>query len=636
MSYLDFSRIYFRGTFYASAATLNNTPTNYINNATEISMENDWGWNPNGDNQLYFRGGQVCGVVDEQGTLLESGSSNDPLLTAEINTQGPYSRMSQYPGVPTSSPKLVDFDPDQQFRTGLYGLWLGLVIPGETIGQDAGFYAPVIPCNLRDLGLRANPPIEAFKTWNAGGVFLARIEASALNWLSGTVNSPLLDHFRETYANGISLKMVFDLYRNENPNGDVLHDYQRYGRLLGVLGPADDEDFQQAVTCRRLFTNPMCPQVDPDPQGGGEVEPIPWLPGYASTQDHPTNEGEQVLTLDLSGSIPYQSSTDDYGKLADAAHLEYGYFKEDNWVPFKNQPVQLVDHEVRFEQEWKYFYYLKNNGVFDIWLTKEESDAIRDRPIGVKSLKKENAFSFPLRESNDGIYIETDQPGVRVQQGDEAHSLVMVSQFGEPVRNQPVPLELKAYKVKWVEAQGPKGPVWEWHLDEDSDIEVQLSDTDGKGAATLTMTPKAQVMELSAARHWLDSRINYVLIQNRFEYCESNLHHAMSGPSPSVPMTGLEFATALVWRDFQAPENPTWEDVGPILGRMSRLYPGMSSKMDLSDEALMVKHASIVLPFLEESALDPLYMPVTRELSPKVMAMLIQWFQQQAAKGGQP
>jgi hypothetical protein len=59
----------------------------------------------------------------------------------------------------------------------------------------------------------------------------------------------------------------------------------------------------------------------------------------------------------------------------------------------------------------------------------------------------------------------------------------------------------------------------------------------------------------------------------------------------------------------------------------------MKARLDLSDEATVVGFATGILN--EHMALpmtDPAYMPVTRDLSPSKMAMIVQWLKQVVAQ----
>jgi hypothetical protein len=54
----------------------------------------------------------------------------------------------------------------------------------------------------------------------------------------------------------------------------------------------------------------------------------------------------------------------------------------------------------------------------------------------------------------------------------------------------------------------------------------------------------------------------------------------------------------------------------------------MKSRLDISDETTVEGFATAVLGHMNKPVADPAYMPVTRDLSPSKMAMIVSWLKQ--------
>ena len=127
MSYLDRPRIHFAGTFQASPATINNTPSNYnpanYNPDTLKPEKIELYWEPKGDSIFNL---VRCKVTSAEISSLVS----DPLVGAKV--------VALYDSSP---PKLVDLDPMQQNGSELWGMKLMLGDFGGAYVQ--GSFTPV-------------------------------------------------------------------------------------------------------------------------------------------------------------------------------------------------------------------------------------------------------------------------------------------------------------------------------------------------------------------------------------------------------------------------------------------------------------------------------------------------------------
>jgi hypothetical protein len=93
-------------------------------------------------------------------------------------------------------------------------------------------------------------------------------------------------------------------------------------------------------------------------------------------------------------------------------------------------------------------------------------------------------------------------------------------------------------------------------------------------------------------------------------------------PPPNIPNAPI---SVLLFKTYQVPANPRWNDVGPIFSSYARLYPGMKARLDISDEATVLGFATGILGHMKRPITDPAHMPVTRDLSPTKTQMIVAW-----------
>jgi hypothetical protein len=178
-----------------------------------------------------------------------------------------------------------------------------------------------------------------------------------------------------------------------------------------------------------------------------------------------------------------------------------------------------------------------------------------------------------VAEAASGIWVQIGEMVERMPlPGASAKVPVVITQRGVPASGQtPPPAEIQAFE--WVKS----GTQWRPTQNDSTDLTATFGPavTDENGATTLTIATAVTDLSLSAVRTPLDSRMYYVLL---------NPPDGVSVCDDYIPVS------VLVWRPFQAPANPTWNDaMEPILGAYARLYPGMKGIMDISDQSVMRK-----------------------------------------------
>ena len=178
----------------------------------------------------------------------------------------------------------------------------------------------------------------------------------------------------------------------------------------------------------------------------------------------------------------------------------------------------------------------------------------------------------------------------------------MARQWGQPlVGQQPVSWQMQVTD----ESRRPKPT---------QDITISYTgDTDANGIVTLVAKAVDQAVTLPSSRQPLDSQIYFGVFVD-------------STNTPIGDGTSNYNLSVLFWPPFQAPSSPTWDaDVGPILDAYARLYPGMKGRLDIGDETTVKGFAGAMYGRMSLPFDDPAYMPVTRDLAPPKVKMILDW-----------
>lgn len=86
------------------------------------------------------------------------------------------------------------------------------------------------------------------------------------------------------------------------------------------------------------------------------------------------------------------------------------------------------------------------------------------------------------------------------------------------------------------------------------------------------------------------------------------------------------FLSLLFWQNHQVVEEPAWErDIQPLMRVYARLFPGMMSILDISDLATVRANVGPLKSRFERVRTDPGFMPVSRDLSPATVDMILRF-----------
>lgn len=667
MSYLDFPRLHFSGLFYTGPSTINNITQNYTPNVNlelpppappdQFDMSgNVAGWNPMGVAQWWL---EECTVLSAVGTGGAEADASDAVIGALVQSPSPKTPMSDGQGGFYDIAKMVDLDPDQQGRSAIYGLRISVTLP-----NGAGLQGLMTVPELRQLNGRI---AGARSSWGAVGNWMGTLQD--VQWSGDLTGSPLLMALQAVSAQGLAVKLTVDLHQNNPANVFTSGDMFCYGRVLGSIGPVLPGELAQVVPgrCLQSFTPPrnamMAAAVQPaavqpgqrvlqgrervitqmvalgetraarnaptaamSSLGAAAASPDPWNPAFAIIRQV---DSQNLLSIDIGGSIllnanPHPHPTTSDGTFEVDSGISVGVFDlvSNQFVPFTNGDITNSPQYQALTSTSKNTTLVKNSCVFTIALTEADGDAYKTNPLAIQV----NGTTV-AQENTSGLWADVSVSAQRLECGGDqsGQAQIMVRVFGNPVAGQAPPVTVDVQLFQWILVNG------QWTNPQtfptSTDVGLMIGQTDANGLAEIDVMVNVPNIALPGIRQPLDSQMYYIFLT------DSDGNVIGDGPSNTT-------ISVLLWNAFTAPANPTWNDIGPVFSAYARLYPGMKARLDISDEATVVGFASGILNnHMNVPISDPAYMPVTRDLSPSKMAMIVAWLtqvaQQQSAAGSQ-
>lgn len=641
MSYLDVPRIHFGGLFFTNPSTINNFDSSFNPSVPLTNAQGAYvsvppggppaGWNAVGTAQLWLSECAVLSAVGPSGTPV----AGDPIVGALVE--------SPSPTTPKTTPdgkgyydiaKLVDLDPDQQGRSAVYGLRIYVTLP-----DGSGFSGLMSVPELQFLNGRVVAP-SSRSSWSAVGTWMGQI--TDVTWNPGTSSSPFLAQFQAACGQGIAVKLTTDLHQNNFNTRLTPGNMFCYGRVLGSLGPIRQGELAQVVPGRQIAPPPAeaspdlalaaaAPRAErtvatgsraindrfsedaPQPETADATlaaTPDPSLQwNMAPAQVSAVGSGS-MLHIDLGGSLQLQGTSangiwSSNGQFLSDTGISVGVLTGSGVQPLKNGQVSFADQYVPLNSQNKQVDLVTSSGLVDIALEPNEVALINNNPLVITV----NGTTV-LEEPADGYLIGSQPFSVRLLPGGSTAVQIMARKLGQPVVGQQ-PLTWEVYAV--ATQQGNLVPSTNVSL-------AWNGSTDAYGVATLTVSTVTQDPALPSYRQPMDSQVYYVFF---------------SDPAGQPVGDGASNAnvSTLRFQSYDAPADPTWQqDVGPILQAYARLYPGMKDRLDIGNEATVQGFATSMLARMSLPFLDPGYMPVTRDLSPAKVAMILSWLESQVSQ----
>jgi hypothetical protein len=644
MSYLDLPRLHFSGLFFTGPGTINNRTQNYTPSVPLVNAAGQYlrtaVWNPLGVSQWWL---EECTVLSAVGSAGAPVDATDAVIGAAVESPSPMTPMSDGADGFYDIAKMVDLDPDQQGRSALYGVRIAVTLP-----NGAGLQGLMTIAELRQLYPRV--PVRS-GSWTAVGNWMGTLQN--VQWSGDISGSALLTALKGVSAQGLAVKLSVDLHQNNPGNNFTSGDKFCYGRVLGSIGPALAGELDQVVPGRYLptFSGPPSAAVEAAPRtrqvisaregvameaaaiavardaasASEAATPLqPWNPAFAVIRQ---SESQTLLNIDIGGCILLNGGADPNnpsgfssdGTFEVDSGIVVGVFDgtNDSFVPLTNGSITLSTQYQPLESTSKNCNLVKNSGVFTIPLTEADGTGYQTNPLGIQV----NGTTV-VQENADGLWADVSVSSQRLEcgSGQTGQAKIMVRVFGNapPVGTAP-PVTIDVQLVEWL-PNDPQPP----SLGPSTDVGLTIGQTDANGLADITTSVNVPDITLSEMRQPLASQVYYITLTDP-------LGNAIGDGTP-LNLFQSPTLSVLLWQAFQAPATPTWSDIGPIFTAYARLYPGMKSRLDISDEATVVGFAPVVLAMMSKDITDPSYMPVTRDLSPSKMAMIVSWLKQVSQK----
>lgn len=646
MSYLDFPRLHFSGLFYTGPSTINNITQNYtpsVNlelpsppappdqfNMGDTGAPGQAGWNPNGAAQWWLEECTVLSAVGSGGT----DAASDAVIGALVQSPSPKTPMSDGKDGFYDIAKMVDLDPDQQGRSAIFGLRISV-----TLANGAGVQGLMTVPELRQLNERI--PVH-LGSWTAVGNWMGTLQD--VQWSGDISGSPVLTALKAASAQGLAVKLTVDLHQNCPQNTFTAGDIFCYGRVLGTIGPALAGELSQVVPgrCVQQFI-PAQPLAAPPPVAAAALSgrdrviaktkalseareairakksgalataaPDPWNAAFAVVRQAGS---QNLLNIDIGASIflnAAKSSTNPSGFVSDGTFevdsgIKVGVFNlaKKQFVPFQKGDINIKPQYQKLASALKQCALLKNSGVFTIPLTAADGTAYQTNPLAIQV----NGTTV-AQENANGLWMDVDVSAQRLQCGGTAgQGQIMVRTFGNPLVGAQPPVTSTVQLYQWILKNG------QWTnpstFPTSTDVGITIGKTDANGLAKIAVTVKTKDITLPAIRQPLDSQIYLIQLQDA--------SGTVIGDIANAPIS------VLLFKAYQVPANPSWNDVGPIFSSYARLYPGMKARLDISDEPTVLGFATGILGHMTRPITDPAHMPVTRDLSPTKTQMIVAW-----------
>jgi hypothetical protein len=419
VSYLDYPRLHFAGTFRASPPTANNETTNFrrVAEGRAVPSPDDDGanWNPGGDGSWrLFR----CQVTEAWLAAGEPAAANDVVRRCLIAD-----------GDESAPARIVDLDPEQQLASQIWGLEVRFVDPGGGDGTPPRTLArgDFEPAGFVDAWQRST----GRSTSDAGLGAAYQSVLTGLTWAEGE-RSAFLGRLRESVegAGMLSIKFNVDRYGMDPYDPGFLQ-----GRIVGTIGPAAASEPRHFVRGRHLMA---AERGDRD-----FFVPVHRLNFTTAVVT------DEALELDLGNTLP----TGHGGAIADVGDLEVVYLSRG-----RSHRIGTVPAATYTAPDW----YAETAGIVRLGLTDANRGPARRHPLAIDRAGRHAVAEAPLglHVRPDGLVHRLDPDGVlrvpvhvtRWGRGAAGARLICIRdslqlQFGERQMAREWPLEFPAQLI---------------------------------------------------------------------------------------------------------------------------------------------------------------------------------------------
>ncbi|MGG1948744.1 hypothetical protein AB1286_28710 [Trinickia sp. NRRL B-1857] len=614
MSYLQFPRLAFFGEFQADVSTVNNDPRHFDVGTFEPSFQqfqekgtnkdgrfdyyNGW-WNPGGTAIMRFKDCFVKSLRDRSGAYIGS-AAGDPLVGCKIGNASD-----------SPSGKMVDLDTDWQNASTIFGLVVSIVDPNGSPILVADYeHGP-----FRDLwATRSGRASDK----NASAIFQSRLKLR--QYALADIESPFLKELLAASEDGyLSIRLTtYGFQGNFGEGGNlstVLNPRFSYGKLVGTIGPVRHEQPRTFILGRRFL-----PTTENYAQDLVSKNGIGCFSSYIDPDDG-------YFHADLSNALPLDGASDfriaNQGNLAFVALHDDFITQDDTVSSDQYTKLGLVDQTDQLQEN--------AGGICSLKLNPGQLKASKGRPLAIVKLDRDSSSATVcVREAAYGLEVRAEQIAFKLdpndRDGNAQKVLLYATAYGEPYINRALSFSVgqttpdSPNTPDNVPADtSPRAPVPSYNDPQDC---VRFAPanvtTDELGQATVTISgPKT----MGTPRGYIDGQL-YVIAYN---FTVGN--KAQQHPLDAIAVVIYSTFPSLVSERRIDIDNPTWEDVQPILQQYANLYPVMSQGMfDFSKQSVADSAAFIMKFVFDKDIDDPDQMPVTRDLSSSKRRMLVNYF----------
>ncbi|WP_047238507.1 hypothetical protein [Chromobacterium subtsugae] len=593
MSYLQFPRLAFAGSFQADVSTVNNDPRHYDIDNFEPAFQdfqtkqsyNGW-WHPTGTAIMRFADCQVTSLRGPDGVLItESGL--DPLLSCTVGN-----------AIGKPSGKMVDLDPDWQLASNLYGLAVSLLRPDGT---------PIMTADYE-----SNPFRDLWFTRGSGGgdsgaSAMFQSVLTNVEWHLDDFDSPLLDQLIRVSEQGrLSVRLSTYGY-----NMDASNPRFGYGTVLGAIGPVHAGQPRSFILGRRFM---------PTTQQGADLVSSNGIGCFSSYIDSASGS----LQVDLSNALPLGPDN----QVKDLGVLQYAILK--NALTAQDAEIGPGDYIYMGTVDTSQALQNVQAGIQSLPLSGDALRQTEGQPLAIIQINDSNGNAqVCVREALLGNEVRVEDFATRLDPNDPAKNRLVTTlyaaTYGQPAAG--------ARMEFW--AAGPA-------LDYDNTPTSPDAATTPRALLPVNNVPGGAIrIEPREVVTGADGTAQFTVHGPEFmatprEYMDGQLftiNYNFAGDNPAVQQPYDNLAL-MVFSTYPQPgqqvnlEHPRWDDVQPILQQYANLYPVMSQGLfDFSKQGVADACAAIMRFVFDKPIEDPDQMPVTRDLSSSKRRMLINYFQ---------
>ena len=592
----------------ASTSTGNNKIDNY-----NLSTGNpDLSFNPNGTGEFDFLDCVVTTVVYANG-MIATTHEEDPLIGQPI--------VNNPAMVP---PKLVDLDsPQHDFSSTLYGMRFGVNWkPNKE--NDNSFIGEWLPSIVsRDNWERQiNNTVYMQTQGTQGGSKLVNVQ-----W--GRVTSKGLEQLKEMYdiTNILSISLSLFNYSRNTSEDRFIH-----GNAVGTIGVGVVNEPLNFVG-ERVMNFVKDPSINKNDSNCDNA--TNWM-HTAYFNINPTYYQRFTVTVDFGNAI----KLDPHGIVCDFGTLYLGLIVQ---TVTQNKMVEIIGEIPYRNPQW----YSETSGVNDFPLTPTQHRMSENSPFAVlkfDNIKGEVEGKYPLCGDNTETCVHVileesplqarpmDHHVMRLEAGESIQLKMLVREFGKPMANKQVMLLDRSPR--------PDKNLNKTNEDVEFDSLIEglefdnPIDTDEDGIATFSFTAK----EIGRPRISLDGKV-YVFAycvgpKSSCEGCKVDCqspkckNECQSNVQCGCEDTYTNQISFLVWGKNTYTEPVFWDEhIKPIFQQYEKLYPTMRNILRLGEYEDVVKPYNVLLlkKAMSLNFNHPSYMPVTRDLSPSRVKMILKW-----------